>query len=176
MKYECSADYCLPIPLLEETDLSIQDRTLTVPINRAQMRSISPAATSPTSNGSVAQLKKFDQFWEGTDSITVPGSGSEVGRLFASSNTTSNPSAGPETIDTWVEDWVITDWAAFNAGPPPTTTITYSDTPGTVDEYILGQPAGTNIRRMTLTFQYQDTLPAAVNIPPQLHTRRKIFK
>ncbi len=174
VKYECDPTYCLPIPILEDTDLPLADQKHIPLINEARRHPISPAAFSPAIKRSTSQGKKFDQFWEGTDSITVPGTPGEVGRLFVTSNTTSTPASGPATIDTWVEDWVIVNWPAFNGSP--TTTVSFSNIPGTADQYILGQPPGTVIKRMTLSFQYQNQLPSGSNIPGSLYNNRKIIQ
>ena len=178
MKYDCHDGFCAPIPLLEPADLSNTDPADIAKTNKRRMLPVKPASSSPRQAQPGTGRKRFDQFWEGTSQITIPdstGTAQEVGKLFVSSDTTSAPGSGPATVDTWTEDWVITDWTAFapahaasyhTVHPEFTVTHegTYTDAAEYITSYQIANP-GASIFRMLVTFQYQSSPPTTVPLP-----------
>ena len=196
MKYTCHPDLCLPVPILGADDLPGEPPMRLQQINRARISRLPPAGRGPYSRASLGQGQKYDQFWGGTDQITAGTSPTVIGRVFTSVNTTSLPSGGGGltagglgstiTVDQWTEDWVVVDWGAFSPATGvapdalnhPTLKLQRDTTGGTVDNYILGQPVGTLIHRMTVRFFYKNwaTVAAAGHAPPAMHAWKKLFK
>lgn len=185
MKYDCNETLCVPRPLLEVSDFSRRpDPRSIAQTNQRRKLPVKLANGGPYAQRRAnAGRKRFDQFWDGTSSITITdplGNLQDVGKLFVSSNTTSNSSSGPGLVDTWTEDWVITDWSSFrttSTGDHPEVTVTHEGTYSNAGDFItsfqLSNP-GVPLHRMILTFHYSSGSSAPA--PPPRFPKRQLFE
>ena len=181
MKQRCNHSTCLPNNSVAVDFLTEDQKSYFTNINIFQSRPQNNSVKKTLQNKPIQQ-QKFDQFWDGNDSITIPGPNpAEIGRLFVTSNTTSNPGAGPSTIDTWTEDWVITDWNAYqslNAAGAPNPTplaVTYDNVPVTASDYIIGNGGINAVHRMILVFQYQTFPTTPANAPASTLPHKHLY-